>query len=371
MLNILTIVGARPQIIKAAALSRCIKNHFADRVKESILHTGQHYDDNMSRTFFEELQIPLPAFQLQIDHSNPSRQMADMIKGIDEVLQTRKWDLVILYGDTNSTFAGAFAAAKAKIPIAHIEAGLRSYDKNMPEELNRIYADQCAHFLFAPTQTAIDNLQREAFEYDPAKKISINNPSLFLSGDIMYDNALYFAEMAEKQRKKTISKPYLLATIHRDFNTDNAYRLNQIMQALQELAEKEIHVLFPMHPRTEKCLKNLPDFIPHQNIEICPPLGYLDMLYLEKNADFILTDSGGVQKEAYFFEKKCIIVRPDTEWTEIVKHGSAMLAQADKNHIVECFHILKNKNFSHFPNYFGEGNAAEKIIAHILMNNTL
>ncbi len=370
MIRILTIIGARPQIIKAAALSRAIREHFAEQVEERILHTGQHYDTNMSQVFFEELGIPEPHYNLHVGSGAHGIQTAKMIAGIEEVLQKEHFDALVVYGDTNSTLAGAVAAAKLLIPVFHIEAGLRSFNMTMPEEQNRIVCDHLSSILFAPTQTAMDNLKREGVRDSPAHFAGGRMRQVINSGDLMFDNSLYFAKLAAQ--KSTVLEQYAissdafaLATIHRDNNTDSPERLTAIFSALVALS-KQLPFVLPLHPRTAKLLeKNLAadvyQALQAANITILPPVSFLDMIQLESHARIVLTDSGGVQKESFFFAKPCVIFRPETEWVEIVQHEAAILADADEVRIIAAFEHLMQANL-HFPQIFGDGHAAEHMI---------
>ena len=378
-MKIVTVIGARPQIIKAAALSRAIKTHYANEIQEVIVHTGQHYDDNMSQVFFDELGIPRPDYNLHVGSATHGVQTARMTEGIEDILIKEHPDFLVLYGDTNSTLAGAVAAAKIHVPIVHIEAGLRSFNKSMPEEINRIVCDHCSTLLFSPTITGVENLKREGFPMGNEGLYTIDNPKVFHCGDIMYDNSLHFANIAEKktdiiQRLGITDKPFILATIHRDNNTDQPERLNAIFDALLQLS-KEAKVVLPLHPRTAKLLKtNLATEKQEQlfnspNITILPPVSFLEMIALERNAQFVITDSGGVQKEAYFFKKPCIILRPETEWVEIVQTGNAVLADADKNRIMQAWEHFKNNPPTAFPEIFGDGHAAEFMLEQILLTN--
>lgn len=367
MIKLLTVIGARPQIIKAAAISRAIRESFQDKVEERILHTGQHYDANMSQVFFDELGIPSPDYNLGVGSGHHGEQTAKMIDGIEKVLTAQHFDGLILYGDTNSTLAGAVAAAKLQIPVFHIEAGLRSFNMSMPEEQNRIVCDHLSSILFAPTQTAIDNLTAEGLTsskvlFQGSKKRLVVN-----SGDVMYDNALYFSILAEKSSSilddcHVTPGNYILATVHRDFNTDNPERIKSIFHALSQISkENDIPVVLPLHPRTKKCLPSgLSD-----RILIIPPASFLDILTLEKNARVVMTDSGGVQKEAFFFGKPCIILRPETEWIEIIEHNAGILADADYDRIIDAYNILSGNNVI-FPTLFGDGNASHIIIQYII-----
>ena len=383
-MKLVTIIGARPQIIKAAALSRAIKTHYADRIQEIIVHTGQHYDDNMSQVFFDELGIPHPDYNLHVGSASHGVQTARMTEGIEEILLKEKPDFIVLYGDTNSTLAGAVAAAKIHIPVVHIEAGLRSFNKAMPEEINRIVCDHCSTLLFTPTKAGLENLKREGFPIDEsgvstgstAAAPTIDNPKVYHCGDIMYDNSLHFANVAKEktniiQRMGLNGKLFILATIHRDSNTDHPERLNAIFRTLVQLS-KETQVVLPPHPRTAKLMKaNLDESLQKQisscqNIQILPPISFLEMIALERHAQLVMTDSGGVQKEAYFFKKPGIILRPETEWVEIVETGNAILADADQTRIMQAWQHFKDNPPTTFPEIFGDGHAAEFMLDKML-----
>lgn len=370
MLKILTIIGARPQIIKAAALSRAIRTDYSDRIQEVILHTGQHYDDNMSQVFFDEMGIPPADYNLNVGSGTHGRQTASMIKGIEEVIEKENPDYLVLYGDTNSTLAGAIAAVKLGIPVAHIEAGLRSFNKSMPEEINRITCDHCSTLLFSPTKAGVENLGREGFPIEAAPPYSPDHPGVFHCGDVMYDNALYFSAIADEKSDilgKHSLEPdkFILATIHRDNNTDNAERLRAIFSALNKIsAGQEEKIILPLHPRTLKMLdaqlgdKLLQEIRSSNKILIIPPVSFLEMIMLEKHSSMIITDSGGVQKESYFHHKACIILRPETEWVEIVDGGSAIIADANEKNILAAFKHFKDNPPKSFPPLYGDGRAA-------------
>ena len=383
-MKLVTIIGARPQIIKAAALSRAIRNHYSDQIQEIIVHTGQHYDDNMSQVFFDELQIPRPDYNLHVGSASHGVQTARMTEGIEALLLKEQPDFIVLYGDTNSTLAGAVAAAKIHVPIVHIEAGLRSFNKSMPEEINRIVCDHCSTLLFTPTKAGLENLKREGFSIDEGGPSTgsttaiptIDNPKVYHCGDIMYDNSLYFADIAEEKtdiikRLALSDQPYILATIHRDSNTDHPERLSAIFRSIIKLSE-ECQVVLPLHPRTAKLLKtNLDENLQKQifncqNIKLIPPVSFLEMIALERHAQLIMTDSGGVQKEAYFFKKPGIILRPETEWVEIVETGNAILADADEMRIMQAWQHFKDNPPTVFPEIFGDGHAAEFMLEKIL-----
>jgi UDP-GlcNAc3NAcA epimerase len=371
-MKLVTIIGARPQIIKAAALSRAIRNHYSDTIQEIIVHTGQHYDDNMSQVFFDELQIPHPDHNLHVGSASHGVQTARMTEGIESLLIKEQPDYIVLYGDTNSTLAGAVAAAKIHVPIVHIEAGLRSFNKSMPEEINRIVCDHCSTLLFTPTKAGLENLKREGFPMDNEGPYTIDNPKVYHCGDIMYDNSLHFAGIAEEktdiiQRLELKGKPFVLATIHRDSNTDYPERLSAIFRSIIKLSEK-CQVVLPLHPRTAKLIKtNLDEDMQKQifsrpDIKLIPPVSFLEMIALERHARLVMTDSGGVQKEAYFFKKPCIILRPETEWVEIVETGNAILADADECRIMKAWEHFKDNPPTVFPEIFGDGHAAEFIL---------
>lgn len=368
-MKILTVIGARPQIIKAAALSRAINNGFSDRIEEKILHTGQHYDANMSAVFFDEMGIPRPHFNLNTGSGKHGVQTAKMIAGIEEVLENETFDAIVLYGDTNSTIAGAVAASKLHLPIVHIEAGLRSFNMAMPEEINRIVCDNLSTILFAPTQTAVDNLRREGFLSSKATFADGNRRHVFHSGDIMYDNSLYFARLADEKTDilrhlGLEGEKFVLATIHRDNNTDNPERLRAIAEALLEITERGYKIVLPLHPRTKKLLpQNLSEddyrsITSNPDILIIPPVSFFEIIVLERHASLIMTDSGGLQKEAYFFRKPCLILRPETEWVEIVEQHAGIITDADKELIVRSFDEYIDTE-PQFPPLFGDGHSAE------------
>lgn len=381
MLKIFTIVGARPQIIKAAAISRVVKTIFKDKIQEMIVHTGQHYDENMSQVFFDEMGIPKPDFNLNIGSGTHGSQTAKMIEGIEKLLLEHKPGALVIYGDTNSTLAAAIAASKIHIPVVHVEAGLRSFNKSMPEEINRILADHVSTLLFSPTKTGYTNLLREGFEdteKSGRKKFDKDHPGIFHCGDVMYDNSLYFAELAGKkstvlQQNNLSSENFVLVTIHRDSNTDNPERLTAILEALDEISqEQNIEMILPLHPRTLKMLSGemysevYQQLKKNEKIKIVPPASFFDMIVLEKNAKLVITDSGGVQKEAYFFKKPSIILRPETEWKEIVENGAALIADADKQKIKSAYGHFLSKKEMNFPEVFGDGKAAEFICNKML-----
>jgi UDP-GlcNAc3NAcA epimerase len=378
MLKIITIIGARPQIIKAAALSRAIRTKYSDRISEKIVHTGQHYDENMSEVFFREMGIPAPDYNLNVGSGSHGGQTASMISGIEKILIDEKPDALVLYGDTNSTLAGAVAASKIHVPVVHIEAGLRSFNKKMPEEINRIMCDHVSTLLFSPTKTGYDHLVNEgiAKPENPAKA-NADHPAVFHCGDIMYDNSLHFAEIASAKtdilkRLGLSNGSFYLATVHRDNNTDQRERLLSIFRALNSIALKNNKsVVLPVHPRTRKNIAMHSDLVDLINsnplLKLTDPASFFEMIELEKNAAMVFTDSGGVQKEAFFFQTPCVILRPETEWVELVECGSAILADADENRIVTAAEKLNSTQLK-FPQVFGDGHAAEFMCSQMLQH---
>jgi len=378
--KLLNVVGARPQIIKSSAISRAIRLLFSHEITELTLHTGQHYDKEMSEVFFDELEIHKPDFNLGVGSAHHGRQTASMITGIEEVLLEEKPDAVLLYGDTNSTLAGAVAAAKLHFPVIHIEAGLRSFNKSMPEELNRIISDHSSTLLFAPTNAAFKNLMNEGFRPENSPPYTIDNPKIYLTGDIMYDNSLFFAELAEKKKSQLLESlslernNFILVTIHRDINTDDTGRLEAILSSLRSLSEKyAMPFVMPFHPRTVNSLKShLAELYNELNncsfLRIIPPVSYLEMTFLEKNCQMIITDSGGVQKESHFHKKPSIVLRKETEWIELVANGSVKLVDANTELIQHEFEgFMQSGKILEYPGFYGDGKTAEFILREILL----
>jgi UDP-GlcNAc3NAcA epimerase len=371
MKKIFTVVGARPQIIKASAISRAISLNFSEELKEIIVHTGQHYDSNMSQVFFDELKIPKPFHNLNIGSASSGEQTGKMIIELEKLLQLQKPDGLIVYGDTNSTLAASIAASKMNIPVFHIEAGLRSFNKKMPEEINRIVCDHTSTLLFSPTKQGVTNLSKEGFSLKSEKPYTADNPKVYHCGDIMYDNSLHFSDLADQKSTilddlnlKEIS--FFLATVHRASNTDNELIIKNIFDALMEIAtKKNIEVVVPLHPRTQKAISDEYFKELNKKIKVIEPVSFLDMIALEKNAELIITDSGGVQKEAYFFKKPSVILREETEWTEIVENGNAILTGNKKEDIVNAVTNIRSKELS-YPPIFGGGKAAEFICERII-----
>ena len=377
MKKIITVIGARPQIIKAAAISRAIKNNFSDKILEVIVHTGQHYDENMSQIFFEELEIPFPNYNLNVGSGLHGEQTAKMLEGLENIYVQEKPDAVIVYGDTNSTIAGALAASKIHIPVIHIEAGLRSFNKAMPEEINRIACDHMSTLLFTPSETGHRNLLNEGIKNDQKEAASIDNPKIYLCGDIMYDNSLYFSAMSEQKSEilkelEITTDGFILCTIHRDTNTDDPANLNAIFRALLRIQKtSNLKIVLPLHPRTKEKLNShldenlLTEINQNKNFKIIPPTGFLDIISLEKNARLIITDSGGLQKEAFFFQKPCVILREQTEWIEIIENGNALIAGANELKIISSVETLFKRTDFTYPNLYGDGNAANFICKKI------
>ena len=347
-MKIVSIIGARPQFIKAAVVSKAFEE--IGGINEVLVHTGQHYDENMSKIFFDELEIKKPDYNLEVGSGSHAIQTGMMMIKIEEVLLKEKPDWVLLYGDTNSTIAGSLTAAKLHIKIAHVEAGLRSFNMFMPEEVNRILTDRISTLLFAPTKNAINLLRKEGIE-----------TNVIFSGDVMYDSILHYSKLAEKKKNILdiidIDKFYL-GTIHRPANTDNRERLQSIFSAFSEL---DLPIVLPIHPRTKGLLA---DIKYSDNVKVIDPVGYLEMILLLKNASKVLTDSGGLQKEAYFLKKPCVTLRDETEWIETLEGNWNFIVGADKNLILEK---VKIKDFGQQNNAFGNGDAGSKI-ANSLIN---
>lgn len=344
-MKIATVIGARPQFIKAAPVSRAL----ASSHQEIIIHTGQHYDQNMSEVFFEQLQVPRPRYNLGIGSGSHGSQTGAMLAAIEEIIIQEKPELVLVYGDTNSTLAGALAAAKLHFPVAHVEAGIRSFNRTMPEELNRVLTDNLADLLFCPTQTAVTNLTGAGI-----------TKGVFLTGDVMYDSLLFFLQRANynKLQELQVSQgKYFLATIHRPQNTDEFEALKAIIAVLNQL---EVPIVFPLHPRTRGFLEKFSLMSSIQgNVKLIDPVGYLDMLALMEQAALILTDSGGIQKEAYLLGVPCITLRRDTEWPETVEAGWNTLTGVNIDEILEA--VGKRPHGQRQP-IFGDGKAASKIV---------
>ncbi len=357
MRKIVTIVGARPQFVKASALSRALREA---AVPEVLVHTGQHFDDNMANIFFREMEIPTPDYNLGIHSLIHGAMTGRMTEEIEKVFLAEKPTAVVVYGDTNSTLAGALAAAKLHIPVAHVEAGLRSFNMRMPEEINRVLTDRISTWLFCPTETSVTNLRNEGFDAFPAR--------IHLTGDVMYDVALHYSSLSAERsgiirQLQLHGRPFVLVTLHRQENSDDPRRLAEIIGALNDLS-RETNIVLPLHPRTQKVLADSGmklNFIP------VDPVGYFDMVELLKNCSFVMSDSGGVQKEAFFFRKHCLVLRDETEWTELVEMGYNFITGANREIIVTRAHEVAgfSRLFEETP--YGDGTAACKI-ADILKN---
>lgn len=355
--TIFTVIGARPQFIKASAVSHKIMQ--CSVLEEHIVHTGQHYDTNMSEVFFRELGIPEPKINLGIGSHTHGSQTGQMLEALEREMMAIKPDLVLVYGDTNSTIAGALAAVKLRIPVAHVESGLRSFNRVMPEEINRIVTDQIAEILFAPTETALVNLAHEG----------ISNKKTHLVGDVMYDVSLMFGQIAKRQsnvlsRLGLHAATYVLATVHRAENTDSESRFAGVLQGLSIIA-KQMPVVLPLHPRTRDTLRRLKlsNTLP-DNLNVIDPVGYLDMIALERAAKIIVTDSGGVQKEAYFHQVPCLTLREETEWVELVEHGFNRLVGSDPKRIETAFETIIHEPEPDFRvQLYGQGDAASRIVS--------
>jgi UDP-GlcNAc3NAcA epimerase len=352
-LKILTVIGARPQFVKAAAVSREFRKHKG--IKETIVHTGQHFDKSMSDVFFEEMDIPKPDFNLNIHGLSHGAMTGQMMEKLDTILINVRPDFVLVYGDTNSTLAGALCASKLHFKVAHVEAGLRSFNMLMPEEINRIIVDRISNILFCPTDTAVINLKEENFFSFGTKIVK--------TGDVMYDAALFYAQKSAKKSLIVIDRAlrandFVLATIHRAENTDDNIRLSSIVRALNKIAEKQ-RVILPLHPRTKKIIQ--------QNglslkFDVIDPVGYFDMLELLKNCAVVMTDSGGVQKEAYFFKKPCITLRDETEWTELVEEGFNEVVGSDHDKIIDAYNRIPERKCDYDKKLYGNGNASALIV---------
>ncbi len=358
--KILTVVGARPQFIKAGVVSRVIRDNFSDQIEEILLHTGQHYDENMSDIFFSQLKLPQPKINLEVGSGGHGEQTGKMLSLIELALIEEKPDMVMVYGDTNSTLAGALAAVKIYIPVVHVEAGLRSWNRKMPEEVNRVMVDHISSLLLCPSNVAISNLKQEGIVDGVIK-----------TGDVMYDSAIYCANIAEKNRENfnSLSKDfgisegnYFLATVHRAENVDEIDNLKQIIFAFGELPQK---VVWPVHPRTRKMME-VNEISCKDNVILTLPFSYLDMILFLKNASLVLTDSGGVQKEAMFFETPCVTLRPETEWIETLDSGWNLLSKIDAEQILKTVEVHSSTPKKNPEQVYGTGQSADKVVTAIL-----
>ena len=353
-MKILTIVGARPQFIKAGTLSRHISKYHFNEIEEILVHTGQHYDINMSDVFFEEMNIPKPKYHLGIGGVGHGAMTGQMIEAIEKIVLSEKPDWILVYGDTNSTLAGAIVASKTHIPLAHVEAGLRSFNNKMPEEINRILTDRVSNILFCPTERAIKNLVSEGYNNFKEKRF-IN------VGDIMYEGAMYYEKLKTKPQSIINDEPFILATLHRQETTSNLAKLIEVVDALNEI-NTQTSVIVPIHPRTKKIFEKEDLTVEFNLID---PVGYLEMIWLISNSEMIITDSGGLQKEAYFFQKKCLTMRSETEWVELIESGDNILVGTDKKSILREYNkgsTFKSRN----KLIYGNGETSKKIIEGIL-----
>jgi UDP-GlcNAc3NAcA epimerase len=352
-MKIITIIGARPQFVKAATLSRELQKH--NDIQEVIIHTGQHFDANMSSVFFEQMHIPKPDYNLGIASLTHGAMTGRMMEEIEKIVIEEKPDWIVVYGDTNSTLAGALVASKLHVKLAHVEAGLRSFNMKMPEEVNRILTDRISDVLFCPTVTAVKNLEKEGFENF--------NCSIEKVGDVMYDAALFYKEKAQNPNFE-LPKEFVLATIHRAENTDTKEKLAIIIEAFNEI-NKEIPVILTLHPRTKQFIEKynlIPEFY------LIDPVGYLEMIYLIDHCEMIMTDSGGLQKEAYFFKKPCVTLRDQTEWIELVNSGANILSEISFEEILSNFNLMKNQDIDFSKELYGDGLAAKEIVDFIKNN---
>lgn len=368
-MRIVTIVGARPQFIKAAVVSRAIEKHNRcgiNTIEEIIIHTGQHYDANMSDIFFKEMEIPCPRYNLGVRSVHHGAMTGEMLGKLETILLTERPNILLVYGDTNSTLAGALAAVKLKIPVAHVEAGLRSFNMEMPEEINRILTDRISKWLFCPTETAVLNLNQEGLSNVLSKTEHTAKPLVINVGDVMYDAALYYRKIGSSTSAiltliSKLSTGFYLATIHRAENTDDPVRLSNIVSALDDIS-KSNPIVLPLHPRTKKRIRDMG--IMFTNVHIIDPVGYFDMLSLINSCQGVFTDSGGLQKEAYFFNKPCVTLREETEWVELVQTGNNILVGVDRQKISAGEHWLKRERVVEptVRNLYGVGDAGDKIV---------
>lgn len=353
-MKIVTVVGARPQFIKASVISRCIQTYFAGAVTEIIIHTGQHSDANMSDVFFQQMEIPKPDYCLHINNLGHGAMTGQMMEKIEEILIKEKPDWVLVYGDTNSTLAAALAAKKLHIQLAHVEAGLRSHNMHMPEEINRILTDRISDILFCPTDAAVENLKHEGFNNFDA--------TIVKTGDVMLDAALFYSAFS-KNVPELERENYIVATIHRAENTDDKQKLQSIFDAFSEISNRSnCTVVLPLHPRTKKYMEKFTITFDANHIKILDPVGYLEMIGLLKNCRFVMTDSGGLQKEAFFLKKMCLIIREETEWIELVQNGFAILAGSNYNDIVIGYKKMQALNPDFSISLYGDGNAGRIIV---------
>ena len=370
-MKIVTIIGARPQFVKAAVVSRELAiynqsvNSSSLRINEKIVHTGQHYDNNMSQIFFRELEIPAPEYNLGIGSGNHGEMTGAMLQKIEEVLLKEKPDCILVYGDTNSTLAGALSAAKLHIPVAHVEAGLRSYNRRMPEEINRLMTDHISDILFCPTQLAVENLRIEGIVSEEKSKGSLHKVNkrhrkVVLVGDVMLDSVIYHRQFSIKPQFE-LPQEFILATVHRAENTDNIDRLKAIFKAFEKISRK-IPIILPLHPRTKKKIAGLISQTSSSRLRIVGPVSYREMIYLLEKCTLVMTDSGGLQKEAFIFTKPCVTLRDETEWIELVTLGYNHISGSDTKQILDAVQIMLNKKIDSKIDLYGQGDAGRKIV---------
>lgn len=359
-MKILTIIGARPQFIKASVVSKAIQA--TEGIDEILLHTGQHFDANMSDIFFDQLGIPRPDFQLDIHGGNHGEMTGRMLAEVERVILSEKPDRVLVYGDTNSTLAGALAAAKLHVPVAHVEAGLRSFNMRMPEEINRILTDRISDLLFCPTETAVQNLINEGFDRSNDQRSTTNDYRILKVGDVMQDSALMFADFSVPPENFQLGSGFVLATLHRAENTDDPVRLSSIVSALNEIHSNIAPVVLPLHPRTRGAINKAGLNL---DVNVIDPVGYLEMIWLLKHCGLVVTDSGGVQKEAFFFGKACVTMRDQTEWVDLVDLGVNELVGAENAKIVDAASENLGRKVEDPHQLYGGGKAVERIVQHL------
>lgn len=379
MIKILTIIGARPQFIKAGALSRTIRNHYQNQIEEIIVHTGQHYDKKLSSVFFNELDIPEEKYNLKIGSGSHAEQTAKMLIEIEKVTIKENPNAILVYGDTNSTLAACLVGIKLDINVIHVEAGVRSYNKKFPEEVNRLICDHMSSVLFVPSDAGLESLGMENFnlEYKSGNKVNASNPAVFRCGDIMYDNTLYFKDrigssgISVFEKYKTPKEDYILATMHRPSNVDEFGTLESILRAFNTIInDYNKSIVLPLHPRTKSKLEEMPslqELLLNERLFIIEPISFLEMIEFEQNTDLVITDSGGVQKEAYFLNKPCLIMLDETPWPELVESGNALLVGSEYNKIVNGVnYFLFEKIELNFPLLYGDGRTSEFICQRLI-----
>lgn len=377
-IKLLTIIGARPQFIKAAAISRAIKNNFDNQIEEILVHTGQHYDSNMSKVFFEELKIPKEKYNLNVGSGSHSVQTAKMMTEMDTVINKENPTAILLYGDTNSTLAACLVAIKEHIPIIHVEAGVRSYNKKFPEEVNRLVCDHMSSLLFVPSDAGINSLSKEGVNNtNNNNNVSPDNPRVYRCGDIMYDNTLFYRDNALNSTNNIFKKYNLpneniiLATLHRPSNVDQKESLENILKAFHKIIEQSNRsIILPLHPRTLKSINqihNLTSYLNHEKLHVIPPVSFLDMVVIEEHVDLIITDSGGIQKEAYFMNKPCLIMLEETPWTELIETKTAKLVGSSYDKLINGASEFLNKEVElNYPELYGDGKASQFICSKII-----